>query len=277
MPQTTKYSQTIVIGAGASGLFLAAHTPCLVLEQSSKLGSKILASGGGKCNATNEFISSKNYLGNALFIDEILKNWSYKDTLEFFNDVKFSKIKNHQFFANSSKDLLNSLIKKTTKSKILLNTKIIDVNKNGDIYEIYSENSKFRCRNLVVASGGLSYPNLGVSRVGYDIASKFGHSINTLNPALVGLSVQKNEFWMKSLSGVSLNASLKVAQRELKGDLLFTHKGISGPLALNASLFWHKGECEINFIPNFSLIDVRNSRKQLVSTLPLPKNFIKAY
>lgn len=274
-----RQTKTIIIGGGASGLYLSSllSKQHIILEQNSKVGKKILASGGGKCNITNKFISSQNYLGDAKFIDEILSNLSYKEVLDKFSDVKFNKIKNNQFFANSSKDVLNSLLKMCKNSEILTSTKVQSVKKLGDDFILTTNSGDFSCKYLVVASGGLSAKALGVSDIGYNIAMKFNHKVSTLNPALVGFTVQKPEFWMKSLSGVSLKGTLKVGSRILDGELLFTHKGISGPVAMNASLFWQKGECELNFMPNFNLENIRNSRKQLVSVLPLPRNFIKAY
>lgn len=194
-----------------------------------------------------------------------------------FSDVKFTKIKNNQFFANSSREVLNSLLKRCLIGEILTNTKVKSVKNSGSNFILTTNNGDFSCQNLVVASGGLSAKALGVSDIGYKIALEFGHIVSPINPALVGLTVQRPEFWMKSLSGISVESELKVGDRVLRGDLLLTHKGISGPVAMNASLFWQKGECELNFIQNFSLLKARNSRKQLVSTLPLPKNFIKAY
>lgn len=274
-----KKTKTIIIGGGASGLYLSSllNYPHILLEQSSKVGSKILASGGGKCNITNEFLNPTKYLGDIKFIEQILSNLSYKDILNYFSDVKFSKIKDHQFFANSSRDALNSLLKKCKTGEILLNTKVLLVEKIDDFYKILTNNGEFYCENLVVATGGLSAKALGVSDIGYEIAKKFNHSVSVLNPALVGLTVQKDEFWMKDLSGVSIKAELGVNGVILSGDLLFTHRGISGPLAMNASLFWQKGECELNFLPNFNLEKFKNYKKQLITVLPLPRNFIKAY
>lgn len=285
---------TIIIGGGASGLFLGSllNSPNLtILEKNSSLGKKILASGGGKCNITNEKISSKYrltnyYLGDEKFINEILSNLNYLEVLEFFRFLKFEKLKNSQFFCKSSKDgktgskaVLNHLKNKITKLKIHLNTEVLEVSKNKDIFEICTNKGKFKCKNLVVASGGLSYKNLGVSDIGYKIASNFGHEIEPLNPALVGFSVQKDEFWFKNLSGVCFNAELEIVEENkiLSGDLLFTHRGISGPLMMNASLFWQKGKIKINFLPSFDFDKFKNSKKQITSILPLPKSFIKEF
>ncbi|NLK67487.1 MAG: aminoacetone oxidase family FAD-binding enzyme [Campylobacteraceae bacterium] len=269
--------KTIILGGGASGLFLAANLKdATILEQNSSLGKKIIASGGGKCNITNARISTDNYLGDSKFVFEILSNLNYKEVLEFFSPLKFHKIKNHQYFCKTnSKDVLNHLARKVKNA--YLNTEVLDVSKSGDKFEIITSKGKFKAENLVVATGGLSCPSLGVSDIGYKIGAKFGHEVTTLNPALTGFTVQKEEFWFKELSGVSLNASLKAGERSLDGDLLFTHKGISGPLIFNASLFWEKGRMSLNFLPNFNLEKIKQSKKQLASELSLPKSFIKAF
>ncbi|MCZ6167472.1 NAD(P)/FAD-dependent oxidoreductase [Campylobacter ureolyticus] len=286
--------KTIIIGGGVSGLFLAAllnSTNITILEKNSSLGKKLLASGGGKCNITNENISFKKdslkyYLGDKNFINQIISNLNYLEVLEFFKPLKFEKVKNSQFFCkgdkdgkNDSKSVLNHLKSKITNPKIYLNSEVFDVVKNDDIFKIYTNNGNFECKNLIVASGGLSCQNLGVSDIGYKIASKFHHEISTLNPALVGFSVQKDEFWFKKISGVCFSAKAKILQNNkvLSGDLLFTHRGISGPLMMNASLFWQKGKISINFLPNFDFDKFKNSKKQITSILPLPKSFIKEF
>ncbi len=280
--------KTIIIGGGVSGLFLTAllnSTNVTILEKNSSLGKKLLASGGGKCNITNENISFKKdflkyYLGDKNFINQIISNLNYLEVLGFFKPLKFEKVKNSQFFCkNGSKSVLNYLKSKITNSKIYLNTEVFDVVKNEDTFEICTNNGNFECKNLIVASGGLSCQNLGVSDIGYKIASKFNHKISTLNPALVGFSVQKDEFWFKKISGVCFSAKAKILQNDkvLSGDLLFTHRGISGPLMMNASLFWQKGKISINFLPNFDFDKFKNSKKQITSILPLPKSFIKEF
>jgi oxidoreductase with FAD/NAD len=157
----------------------------------------------------------------------------------------------------------------------------------NEIFEVLAENGdKFYAKNLVVASGGLSYKSLGASSIGYEIAQSFGICVATPAPALVGFTVQKEEFWFKNLSGVCFPAEISVAcasknaanrepktPRKFAGDILFTHKGISGPAVLNASLFWQKGLMAINFCPNFNIETAQKSKKQLSTVLPLPRRF----
>lgn len=332
MAKICKIYDVLIIGAGTAGLFLAANLrskSVALLEKNATPGKKILASGGGRCNVTNRRIDESNYLGDADFVTNILKNLCFKDVLKFFGELKFNEQKQDQFFCESgAKDVLGVLLKRARQSgahifcgvcvksarKILTdeNGQILDVSpaqncdKNltdfemkfdhceqnlNEIFEVIAENGdKFYAKNLVVASGGLSYKSLGTSGVGYEIAQSFGIKVIQPAPALVGFTVQKEEFWFKNLSGVCFPARIRVgyagkdaarnaANHELKmprkfaGDILFTHKGISGPAVLNASLFWQKGLIAINFCPNFSIETAQKSKKQLSTILPLPRRF----
>lgn len=125
----------------------------------------------------------------------------------------------------------------------------------------------------------MSYATIGASSIGYEIAKSFGHSIVTPAPALVGLTVQKDQFWMKKLSGISFNAKLSVADKVLESDLLFTHKGISGPVVLSGSLYWQKGKISLDFLPNSDLKKLldKKVKKQISSQIPLPKRFMTEF
>lgn len=309
MAKICKIYDVLIIGAGAAGLFLAANLrgkSVAILEKNATSGKKILASGGGRCNVTNRRIDASNYLGDANFVTNILKNLDFKDVLNFFGELKFNEQKQNQFFCESgAKDVLGVLLKRARQSgtqifcgvcvkgarKILAdeNGQILEKLKSEqtEIFEVIAENGdKFYAKNLVIASGGLSYKSLGASDIGYKIAQSFSICVATPAPALVGFTVQKDEFWFKNLSGVCFPAEISVvcasknaANRELKmprkfaGDILFTHKGISGPAVLNASLFWQKGLIAINFCPNFSIETAKKSKKQLSTVLPLPRRF----
>ena len=309
MAKICKIYDVLIIGAGAAGLFLAANLrgkSVVLLEKNATPGKKILASGGGRCNVTNRRIDASNYLGDAVFVKNILKNLDFKDVLKFFGELKFNEQKQNQFFCESgAKDVLGVLLKRARQSGAQIfcgicvkGAREIFTDENGQIleklkseqtefFEVLTENGdKFYAKNLVVASGGLSYKSLGASSIGYEIAQSFGISVTTPAPALVGFTAQKDEFWFKNLSGVCFPAEISVVcasknavNRELKtprkfaGDILFTHKGISGPAVLNASLFWQKGLITINFCPNFSIETAQKSKKQLSTVLPLPRRF----
>ncbi|AII14474.1 flavoprotein, HI0933 family [Campylobacter iguaniorum] len=276
-----KIYDILIVGGGAAGLFLAANLrskSVAILEKNANFGKKILASGGGRCNITNKFINANKYLGDYEFIKNATENLSHKDVLNFFSELKFSEEKNNQFFCkSSSKDVLNALLKRLNHCDKFTSCDVTNITKNGDLFKIQTNNLNFKAKNVVIASGGMSYKALGASDVGYKIAQSFGHSVQKPLPALVGFSVQKDEFWFKNLSGVSFFAKANIASKELSGDLLFTHKGISGPLILNCSLFWEKGQIVLDFLPDFKIDKFKNSQKQLSTILPTPKRFTKEF
>ena len=328
MAKTDEFYDILIIGAGASGLFLAANLKCkkvVILEKNSSAGKKILASGGGKCNVTNRFIGADNYLGDEKFVRNSIRELKFGDVLEFFKEVKFVEIKQNQFFSKtSSRDVLNVLLRESQQSgaKIFYNCDVKSArkisnsvkdevcasgessNSQNEIFEVLTcDGQKFRSKHLVIASGGLSYKALGASDIGYKIAENFGLEVAKTAPALVGFTVQKDEFWFKNLSGVSLEAEIYLnsknlaelktkdeymadldskasflgkkrvlMERKFSGNILFTHKGVSGPAILNASLFWQKGAMSLNFLPNFSFKNL-NLKKQPSTVLPLPKRF----
>jgi hypothetical protein len=159
---------------------------------------------------------------------------------------------------------------------MLLGHKIHSVEGNNP-FVVTTDKGNFSAKKVVVASGGASYKELGASDIGLKIAQNYEIKTLPFLPALVGLTLQPKEFWMKELSGISFPARIYVAGKTLDEDLLFAHKGISGPVVLSASLYWHRGEISINFCPNLELEKLFKEKKLLSSALPLPKRFTKAF
>jgi len=276
-------NQIIIIGGGASALMLASLLPkqtVTIIESNAKLGAKILVSGGGKCNITNTEMGTEYYLGDADFVAPSLKAFSEKSLLKWLERQGLNPElrKETQYFCrDSAKELLDIFIKEAKKQKIVLNEEVLSVSKRDDIFYVKTSKKTYTSSAMVVASGGLSFPKLGASSIGYEIAEYFGHNIVKTAPALVGFTVQKEQFFFKALSGVSTDVSIKVAEQECKGALLFAHKGMSGPAVLDASLYWEKGRIEIDFLPDFSWKGVQGSKKQISSLLPMPKRVTKAF
>jgi len=273
----------IIIGGGASGLMLGANIKdkkdTLIIEHNSKLGAKILISGGGRCNFTNKVINSDKYLAKSEFIKELLRVYNSKFIYSYFaqRGVKtIIKNETEYFCLNSAKELLNVLLKDIKGIEVKLNIKVLNVTKDK-IFTIKTDKGLFYANKVIIASGGLSFPKLGATSIGLDIAKSFNHKINKTNPALVGFTLQPKEAFFKELSGVSLNVEVKINKKILKGSLLFAHKGITGPVVLNTSLFWQKGTIEIDFLPNFDLSSIRDSQKSISNLLPLPKRVAIAF
>ena len=273
----------VIIGGGASALMLASLLPensAIIVESNAKVGAKILVSGGGKCNITNALMDSKYFLADKEFVQPSLRLFNEKSLLQWLKSEKLvpELRKNIQYFCkDSAKEIWNIFLKKSKKQKILTNEKVLSVSKRDEIFYVKTNKQILSADVVVVASGGLSFPKLGASSIGYEIAEHFGHSIAKTAPGLVGFTVQKDQFFFKELSGLSTDVSIKVGDEVCSGALLFAHKGISGPAILDASLYWVKGKMEIDFLPDFSLEKIYKSKKQLSSLLPMPKRLTKAF
>ncbi|MEA1952890.1 MAG: aminoacetone oxidase family FAD-binding enzyme [Campylobacterota bacterium] len=273
----------VIIGGGASALMLASLLPksrVIVIESNANLGAKILISGGGKCNITNTKMGEEYFIAEKTFVKDVLKKFTQKDLIKWLERQNLMPIirKERQYFCqNSAKELLDIFIKECKKQKILLNEKVLHISKSEEIFSIQTNKQNLKADTVVVASGGLSFPKLGASAIGYEIAEFFGHTIVNTAPGLVGLTVQKEQFFFKELSGSSTEVEIHVGDNLCKGALLFAHKGLSGPAVLDASLYWNKGKIRINFLPDFSLKSVKGSKKQISSLLPMPKRVTKAF
>lgn len=274
----------IIIGAGASGLMAAGRyhdRKVLLLEGAPQPAQKIKISGGGRCNITNKTVTSGHYLGDKIFTETILKGFDQYALLQWCRVRGLSPVvrKERQYFCpKSAQELIEILIREVKGVDLRCNQKVESVTKEQGIFCVKTEKSTFYAKELVVASGGLSFPKIGASGIAFDIAKQFGHTVVTPKPALVGLTLQKAQFWMKALSGIALPVTIMVAEKKISGDLLFAHKGISGPAVLNASLYWEKGEIGIDFLPHIRLDDAFfKGRKNISTALKLPRRFTKAY
>ncbi len=276
-------NKIVIIGGGASALMLASLLPpntATLIESNAKLGAKILISGGGKCNITNALMGPQYFLGDKIFVQYALKSFNEKALLRWLERKNLipALSKATQYFCKDSASELQSIfLKESKKQKILMSEKVLDVSKRDDVFYVRTDKRTLKADKVVVASGGLSFPKIGASGIGYEIAERFGHSIVKTAPALVGFTVQKDQFFFKELSGVSTDVEIKLGEEICKGALLFAHKGLSGPAVLDASLYWEKGKIEIDFLPHFSLESLKKSKKQISSLLPMPKRVTKAF
>ena len=280
-----KIHDIVFIGAGASALMAASHLKgrdVALIDANAKVGAKILISGGGKCNLTNRFASNQNYAGDSRIIDHALHRFSPSHMLHFAKEhrIPLEERNDGQLFcANSAKELVSIFSRLTSFCTFYLSTKVLHVKKK-EHFIIQTDRGDIGAKKLVVASGGLSYASIGASGIGYEIAKHFGHTIITPAPALVGWTLQKEQFWMKELSGIAFPVSIEVEGKAFHENLLFAHKGISGPSVLSASLYWKKGAVSIDFLPHISDVHrlfKQHAHKQISTALGLPKRFTKAF
>ena len=279
-----KIYDVMILGAGASGLMCAGMLDeklnAAIIEGNEKAAKKLKISGGGKCNITNVEVSANNYDNEDEVLQNALNIFSKDDLLRFLdaNKVELELRKNRYYFCKKSSDEIINLLKYRARHvKMLLNNEIINVTKKDNLFEVKTQKSIYKAKKLVVATGGKSFKTLGASEIGLQIAKDFGLKVKEFTPALVGLTVQKEQFWMKELSGLSCYVHIKVNNKLIKEEMLFAHKGISGPAVLSASLYWQKGNISIDFLPNNNIFQlIKGSKKLLSSVIPLPKRLSKA-
>ncbi|MBN1838643.1 MAG: aminoacetone oxidase family FAD-binding enzyme [Campylobacterales bacterium] len=280
-----KIHEICFIGAGAGALMAASHLQgrdVALIDTNAKIGAKLLISGGGKCNLTNRYASEANYLGDRAFIKPILEAFDTSETLKFVKAHRLSlEERSHGqiFCANSAKELVSIFGRLSAFCTFYLSTTVLHVTKK-EHFIIYTNKGEIHTQKLVVASGGLSYASIGASDIGFKIAEQFGHTLITPAPALVGLTLQKEQFWMKELSGIALPVALHVEGKTFCENLLFAHKGISGPCVLSGSLYWKKGNISIDFLPHIASMEAlfkTHAKKQITTALGLPKRFSKAF
>ncbi|MDD3769541.1 aminoacetone oxidase family FAD-binding enzyme [Sulfuricurvum sp. IAE1] len=280
-----RHYDVVILGGGAAGLMCAAwlreHTPLSVaiVEGNGRAALKLKASGGGKCNLTNVDVDATHYLGDEALVRRVLDTFPQKALLEYFRSGGLRPVirkERYYFCPKSSDEVIAILLGRAQGCDLLTSHKILGVEGNSP-FVVTTDKGELRAEKVIVATGGASYKEIGASDVGLKIAQSYGLDTVAFSPALVGLTLQPKEFWMKELSGISFPARIRVAGKTLDEDLLFAHKGISGPVVLSASLYWHRGEIEVDFLPDFDLERVRKEKKLLSTALPLPKRFMKSF
>jgi predicted Rossmann fold flavoprotein len=249
----------VIVGAGASGLALASsisNKSICIIDSNARIGEKIRISGGGKCNFTNSNINSSKYVGNKRILEHSFKNFSNNDFINLLenNNIRYrlnERLVKGAYFCYKSEDIINLFYSLIQNHSLMLNTKVIDIDSIDNIFHIITDKKTLLGKKVVIASGGLSFSILNSSDIGYKIAKKFGHNISKLSPALVGFTVQKEQFWFKELSGLSIkDVVITIGEHKCKGDFLFTFRGCSGPVILISSLYWEKGSISIDFLAN---------------------------
>ncbi|MFW2013384.1 NAD(P)/FAD-dependent oxidoreductase [Acinetobacter bereziniae] len=267
----------VVLGAGASGLMLAAKAAArgrkvLVVEKANKIGKKILMSGGGKCNFTNLYVEPDNFIShNPHFVISALSRYTNWDFIGLVCEygIDYEERKHGQLFTlNGAKEILAMLLKECEK------THLVDIKTSCEVkavtcsaedhFQVATNIGYFQAESVVVASGGLSIPTLGGSGIGYEIAKQFGHHIFPTRAGLVPFtfSDQFKEVTTR-LSGNAVEATLSNDLNSFTEALLFTHRGLSGPSSLQLSNYWNAGQTfNIDFLPSLGLFDFFKAKKQ---------------
>jgi predicted Rossmann fold flavoprotein len=316
MKSSTSQYDVVIIGAGASGLFCAFTAAkrgrrVLVLEKANKVGKKILMSGGGRCNFTNYFVEADNFISsNPHFCKSALTQYTQWDFIALVEQyaVEYEERKHGQLFCkHSAKDILNMLLDECeragveikthceVKSALSLSSKEQSIKSISDKYQQQLSQSRYAicfsqdniektisCHSLVIATGALSIPTLGGSDWGYDVGKQFQLPLQERRAGLVPFMFSD---YLKPvcerLSGLALDVEVECNGRSFRENMLFTHRGISGPVMLQISNYWQPGdELKINLLPDTAVDDLLINMKQtsgrsLLKTL-LSQHFSKS-
>jgi predicted Rossmann fold flavoprotein len=271
----------IIIGAGASGLMCAGVAGrrgrrVLVLEKSSRAGKKILISGGGRCNFTNLYMEPGCFISaNPHFCKSALKRYTPRDFMAMVekHGIAIQERQQGQLFCrDSAEDILRMLLKECEQAGVRIqtgceiNSVVANKKENSGVqrFMLATGKGELSATSLVVASGGVSMPKLGASSFGYDIARQFGLRVLPTRAGLVPFRFSDSfKAVSERLSGISLGVTLGTAGKTFSGSVLFTHRGLSGPAALQLSNYWMPGEpITMNVLPGIDPAQWLRAQKQ---------------
>lgn len=283
-----KQFDVTIVGAGAAGLFCAGIAgqlglSVLLIDHSVKVAEKIRISGGGRANFTNKEVLPQNYISqNPHFCRSALARYSPADFIKLVSDYGIAfheKHKGQLFCDHSANDLIQMLLAECDKGKVSrwqpCSVSAITHDANTQLYTLQTSQGAVTCPAVVIATGGLPVPKIGATDYGLQIAKQFGLRVVPTRPALVPLTFDAQE-WAPfvALSGAALAVEISTGLKKNKTvfleDLLFTHRGLSGPAVLQISSYWQAGTpIKINLVPqeNLSqrLIEAKQQSKKLIA------------
>lgn len=298
-----KSFDAIIIGAGAAGLFCAGVAAqrgrrILLIDHAPKLAEKIRISGGGRCNFTNRDLDvrapHKHFLGtNPQFCRSALSRYTPADFIELLQQHRIPFVEKHRgqlFCERSAGDLIDMLWREcqsgaaggsvTRWQPCGVQQVRHRVDANQAFYEVDTDQGVVTASSLVVATGGLSIPKIGATDFGYRLAKQFGLPVVPTRPGLVPLVFDASEWaGYANLAGLSLPVQIETGQKKTRQmfeeDLLFTHKGLSGPAVLQISSYWQTEQpIAINLLPQIDLLSQLQQAKAL-SKKQLPNELVR--
>jgi len=298
----TRAVDVLIIGASAAGLMCAIEAgkrqrKVLVIDHANKAGKKILMSGGGRCNFTNYQISAHNFLShNPHFCKSALSRFSQWDFISMVerHGIPYHEREHGQLFCNdSAKDILSMLLEECQHAevRVQLDTSVGEIKKNNDGRFLVDIKNRLQpavidCQSLVVASGGLSIPKMCASPIGYHIAEQFGINIWPTRAGLVPFTLHEaDKQRFADLAGIAVESVVSNARAQFRENILFTHRGLSGPAILQISSYWQPGESiTINLLPEKHVVELLNAARQTeaskklktILTQWLPKRLVAA-
>lgn len=272
-----------IIGAGASGLFCASLLAekgfnVIVIDNGKKIGRKIAMSGGGFCNFTNLNLDPNCYLSqNPHFCKSALKRFTQWDFIQLIDQAKIryhEKERGQLFCDHSAQEIIDLLAKRCKDNHVQFRLKqeVNEVIKEGDEFILKTAQGEVKSAYLIVATGGLSMPKLGATSIGYKIASQFGIPIVPVRAGLVPFTLDPLLLdKLSPLSGIALPVLAQTGSAQFENQLLFTHRGLSGPAMLQLSNYWQVGtEITLSLCPHCDLIQFLQEKRQ-----SSPNSFLK--
>ena len=257
-----KHFDIAVVGAGAAGLMAgifagttlqerSSRCSVAVLDGASRIGAKILISGGGRCNVTHDVVEPDAFFGDSRnSVAKVLRTFDVAQTIQFFETlgVSLKREETGKLFpvTNRARTVLDALLRASEDSgtHLLSSTRVFSVSKTSTGFAMQTSQGEVTCSKLVIATGGMSVPKSGSDGVGYELVRSLGHHVTSTSPALVPLLLPADH-WMTRLSGIAADVELlltlvngRILRREV-GSLLFTHFGVSGPVVLDMSRHWN--------------------------------------
>ncbi|MGQ3888227.1 NAD(P)/FAD-dependent oxidoreductase [Legionella sp. CNM-1927-20] len=256
----------IIVGAGAAGMMCAIEggargRQVLILDKSNKPGKKILMSGGGRCNFTNLYASPDQFIShNPHFCKSALSRytqWDFIDLVKRHKIAFYEKTQGQLFCEEKSQQIVEMLLAECQRSKVTikLNQFIQSINKKEKQFVVQCQQDTYYCDSLVVATGGLSIPTLGSSPFGYQLATQFGLHVYPTRAGLVPFTLhEKDKEYLSALTGNAMEGLVSCNDMAFQEQVLFTHRGLSGPAILQISSYWLPGQSIfIKFLPDFDL------------------------
>lgn len=282
----------IIIGAGAAGLFCAIEAgkrgrKVLVIEHNAQVGRKILISGGGRCNFTNREVRPENFISNnPHFCKSALARYTPDDFIELVKKHKiefYEKTLGQLFCRERSHQIVEMLLDECEKAnlQILTDCSARKITKDH-LFEVETNKGNFTSESLVIATGGLSFPKIGASGFGYKIAKQFGIKLTETRPSLVPLIFANGNY--KQLAGISIDSVTESCKTSFRENILFTHRGLSGPAILQVSNYWKKNKpIKFDLLPEIDVLEIleqnRTGKQTLINFLSkyLPNRFAESF
>lgn len=299
------YKDVVIVGAGAAGMMCAIEAgkrgrSVLLIDHASKLAEKIRISGGGRCNFTNRYTTAENFIsGNPHFCRSALARFTPQGFIALIekHGIRYHEKKLGQLFCEGRSQQIIDMLHSECNAvgvewqmpsiiKEIVNLSS-DRKKPGteSNFSVITERNTIETQSLVIATGGLSIPQIGASAWGYQIANQFGVRVTPLRPGLVGLTFSADEFSaFKEISGVAIDAEVSYNNASFRENVLFTHRGLSGPAILQISSYWQLGKpLHLNLLPQQHAQQIFLLYRRSAVLLPnllaryLPKRFVQTW